>query len=250
MSDDWEIYPSTRDGHLVWTSFDRGLAAEIALVVPRTCVRLCLDLRAPSPKGMPDASEFDDLNRFEDALVPFVEERGGLYAGRSTVQGQRWFICYAEIFERDLQAFSERMRTETGYDATWQRTDDPERRAYWDELFPTANDESVIQDLKAFEAVRSCGDSGTQPRPIVHWAYFPDRVAASTFEAFVRQQGYLSLGIEKTTEANTPFSVRFERTDTPALGEFTQSNVHLRRRASELGGTYDGWETKVIKDGA
>ena len=48
MSDNWEIYSCTLGGHLAWISFDRGLAQEMAHVVPRTCVRLHVPLRDPS----------------------------------------------------------------------------------------------------------------------------------------------------------------------------------------------------------
>ena len=249
MSDDWESYPRNRDVSLTWISFDRGLAAEIALVVPTTCVRLSLHVRSPSPNGMPAKAEFDALNRIEDMLVPFVEERGGIYAGRMTARRVRTFLCYAELPERDIRAFCDSVSRDPGYALAVDREHDPTRRGYWDELFPTEDDDSLIQDMKVFEALRSSGDDGTRPRRIDHWAYFPDRPAAEAFEVWiVKEHGYVSGGIERTSEPATPFQLRFHRHDIPAVGDFTRANVRLRRRAKLLQATYDGWETLVVRD--
>lgn len=248
MSDNWEIYPCTMGEHLAWISFDRGLAQEIEHIVPRTCLRLRVTLREPSPKGMPGKSEFDVLNQFEDTLVPFIEERGGLYAGRITTNGKRYFICYAEIGAADLQTFCDRQTAELGYAIAVSRQHDPGRRAYWDDLYPKPDDDSVIQDLKVFEALLSNGDAGNQPRRIDHWAYFPSRKAAEAFEQWTKESGYLSGGMEQTHETANPFNVRFHRIETPCVGDFTNANILLRRKAKELNGTYDGWESIVIKD--
>ena len=248
MTDNWESYAASIGKHLAWISFDRGLAQEIAHVVPQTCLRLRVALRDPSPRGMPGKSEFEALNRLEDTLVPFIEDRGGLYAGRVTSQGHRHFICYADIGAADLQAFCDRQVTELGYDIAATREHDPGRRAYWDELYPKPDDDSVIQDLKVFEALRSTGDGGGQPRRIDHWACFVSHRTASTFRAWTIEQGYNADGIERTHETVNPFHVRFNRIDTPCVGAFTNANILLRRKARELDGTYDGWETIVVKD--
>jgi hypothetical protein len=250
MSDNWESFSCSLSGQLAWISFDRGLAQEIEHVVPKTCLRLRLNLRDPSPKGMPGKSEFDVLNRFEDTLVPFIEERGGLYAGRLTTQGHRHFICYGEIGAADLQSFCDRQSAELEYAIAVTREHDPEYRAYWDDLYPKPDDDSVIQDLKVFEALRSNGDGGSQPRRIDHWAYFPNGKAAEAFAFWANGLGYASERMERSNETANPYQVRFHRTDTPSVGEFTNANIVLRRKAKDLNGTYDGWETIIVKDSA
>jgi hypothetical protein len=250
MSDNWEIYPCTMGEHLTWISFDRGLAQEIEHIVPQTCLRLRIVLREPSPKGMPGKSEFDVLNQFEDTLVPFIEERGGLYAGRITTQGHRHFVCYAEISTADLQAFCDRQTAELGYAIATSRRHDPDRRAYWDDLYPKPDDDSLIQDMKVFEALRSNGDGCEHPRRIDHWAYFPDRKAAGQFSAWIAEQGFTVERIERSNETANPYQIRFHRTDTPCAGDFTNANILLRRKAKDLNGTYDGWETIIVKDSA
>ena len=248
MSDNWESYPCNLGEHLAWISFDRGLAEEIAHIVPQTCLRLHVALSDPSPKGMPGKPEFEVLNRLEDTLVPFIEERGGLYAGRLTSQGHRHFICYADIGATDVAAFCDRQSADLGYAIAVTREHDPGRRAYWDDLYPKPDDDSVIQDKKVFEALHSNGDVGEASRRIDHWAYFPDRKAAETFAAWLKGHGYSSDGIQQTQEAANPFNVRFHRLDTPCVGAFTTANILLRRKAKELDGIYDGWETIVVKD--
>ena len=117
------------------------------------------------------------------------------------------------------------------------------------EGYNTLDDDSLIQDMKVLQALRANGDIGETPRRVDHWAYFPNRAAAAAFETWIASQGYTSQGIERANEATNPFQIRFHRLETPSPGDFTSANVDLRRRAKELGGAYDGWETLVIKVG-
>jgi hypothetical protein len=43
------------------------------------------------------------------------------------------------------------------------------------------------------------------------------------------------------------FRVRFSNEGTLRLPDITSHTIALRRKASELGGDYDGWETPVCK---
>lgn len=248
MSDDWDSYSRASAVPLAWISFDRGLGQEIEHIVPRTCLKLHVSLRAPSPAGMPGKAEFDALNRIEDALVPFVEERGGTYAGRLTAQGRRTFVCYAEIQQQDMDTWCREIAGALGYEMTAERRHDPKRQTYWQDLYPTPDDDSLIQDRKVFEALSSSGDDGSRPRRIDHWACFPRGNAAEAFAGWIVRHGYALDAVTSTHEAANPFHVQFHRVDTPSIGEFTTANIHLRRMARQWNGVYDGWETIVVKD--
>ena len=248
MSDNWEFYACTLGDARAWISFDRGLATEIEATVPKTCVRLQLAFHDPRPAGQPGQEEFDRLNEIEDLLVPFIEDRGGLYAGRITSRGRRTFVCYAEISAADMTAFGAKIAAAFGYTPEWRREHDPEHRAYWDDLYPSPEDDSVIQDLKVIGALADNGDACEQARRVDHWAYFPSKAAAEAFVAWAAGQGYVSDAIERSSEPTNPYQVRFHRVETPSVGDFTAANILLRNRTRDLGGAYDGWETMIVKD--
>ena len=58
-------------------------------------------------------------------------------------------------------------------------------------------------------------------------------------------RGY-SLDAADTTD-DGKFRVRFAHKGTLRLPDITSHTIALRRKASELGGDYDGWETPVCK---
>jgi len=99
--------------------------------------------------------------------------------------------------------------------------------------------------LGVIDALQKHGDDGTASRRVNHWAYFPSKAAAEKFSRWAQERGY-ALDSGNPTEGGK-FSVRFGHEGTVQLADITSHTIALRRRASELGGDYDGWEARVCK---
>jgi hypothetical protein len=132
-----------------------------------------------------------------------------------------------------------------GYELRFVVKPDANRDGYWQDLFPSNDDWQVILDLRVIESVGKHGDDGTASRRIDHWAYFPAREGAERFSQWVRERGYILDETDTTDEGK--FRVRFAHEGTLRLSDITSHSIALRRKASELGGDYDGWETPVCK---
>jgi hypothetical protein len=95
------------------------------------------------------------------------------------------------------------------------------------------------------EALEKHGDDGAASRRIDHWAYFPTQQVAEQFRQWVQEHGYQSE--ESCPADDSNYQVQFAHEGTLRLSDITSHTIALRRKVSELGGDYDGWETPVCK---
>lgn len=245
MSDDWIYYPCQMREHRASTFYDHGIRETIDQIAPPQLLKARVTFKNPRPDGLSSSEEYQRLCDLEDELQAVVKQHSSLYVGRVSVGGHRYF----HIFTGDSDAdWSSRLRTigeHHGYELRFVLKPDPVRDGYWRDLFPSDDDWQVILDLRVLESLENQGDDGTSSRRIDHWAYFPSQTAAEQFSQWTRGQGYTVDSTDITEDSK--FRVRFAHEGTVQLREITFHTIALRRKASELGGDYDGWETPVCK---
>src|SRR6202008_1363232 len=98
------------------------------------------------------------------------EALGGLFVGRTTRPHLRSMYYYAQVDGAKLGAICNEIRLRHGYDLSWYLATDNDHSAYFEELYPTEEDWSVISDLAVFESLRTRGDTCQRLRKIHHWA--------------------------------------------------------------------------------
>jgi hypothetical protein len=245
MSDQWIFFPCQMGEHRASIFYDHGIRDSIDTIAPPHLLKVRVAFKQPRPDGMPANEEFESLTAFEDALQALVQQHESLYVGRVTVDGHRHFYIYSPDSE---QAWSTRLTTiaaSSGYAVSSAYQPDDSRNGYWKELFPTEDDWQVIKDLGVIEAIQKEGDDGTASRQIDHWAYFPSHDTAEQFSQWLGERSYSSGDSDAADDGK--ICVRFSHEGTVQLADITSHTIALRRRASELGGDYDGWETPVCK---
>jgi Regulator of ribonuclease activity B len=90
------------------------------------------------------------------------------------------------------------------------------------------------------------GDEITAAREIEHWVYSPDAIARGRFLARLDVLGFTVQALWDAA-TTTGCGVRFSRIDIPSFLGIDAVTLPLYQAASEAGGDYDGWETRVIK---
>lgn len=248
MSDQWIFFPCQMGENRAFIFFDHGIRENIDTIAPRLLLKVRLAFKQPRSDGMPGNDEFPRLKSFEDALQNLAQQHESVYVGRITVDGHRHFYIYTTDSEEAWSAQLDALGQSNGYELAFDLKPDEQRKGYWDDLFPTDDDWQVINDLRVIETVEKHGDDGTASRCIEHWAYFLSAADAETFAQWVNERGYRSA--TTSLEDNRKHSVRFSHTGTLRLQDITSHTIALRRKASELGGDYDGWETPVCKPSA
>ena len=245
MSDDWKFYPCQMGEHTAFVFFDYGVHEAIDATAPPQLLKVRLAFRQPRDDGLPTNDEFEQLTALEDDLQALAAQHDGLYVGRVTVGGHRYFHIYTPDSDEDWAVRLQVLGARHDYPLSFLLTPDESRDGYWQELFPSEDDWQVIQDLDVLRVLEENGDDGSASRRIDQWAYFPSQSAANEFRGWVQEQGYSVEQSEAAEDGQYP--VRFWHEGTVLLPDITSHTIALRRRASELEGSYDGWETFVCK---
>jgi hypothetical protein len=244
MSDEWIFFPCQMGECRAFIFYDHGIRDSIANA-PSQLLKVRATFKQPLPNGLPANEEFQRLTQLEDALQALVQDKKSIYVGRVTVDGHRHFYIYTAESEAEWSLGLDQLGAQHDYPLGYVLKTDEGHDGYWKELFPTDDDWQVIQDLRVIETLEKEGDDGSASRCIDHWAYFPSYPAAQEFSEWAKGQGYGSSSTEVTDDSK--FRVRFSHEGSVRLDDITSHTIALRRKASELGGDYDGWETPICK---
>ena len=245
MSDEWVFYPCQMGEHRASIFYDHGIQKDIDQIAPPQLLKVRLTLRDQRPDGLPSSDEYPALVALGDDLQALADARRSIYVGRITVAGHRYFHIFTSEPEATWSSTLSDLGKRHGYVLQFVLSPDEQREGYWRDLFPSEDDWQVIKDLRVLDVLAKQGDNGSMSRRIEHWAYFPSSTAAEQFSLWVQTQGY-ELGSVSTDE-DGELRVRFFHDGSCQLSDITSHTIALRRKASDLGGDYDGWETPVRK---
>jgi regulator of RNase E activity RraB len=244
MSDRWEYYPCAMGGAQASILVDVGISEEIGELPPHL-LRLRIPFRDPVENGMPSQDEYQELVDFEDQLMSWLGTHQSTLLGRVSVQGHRHFLIATP--EPDETTWGQRlvaMQNELAYEIAFLTEPDGVEQAYWEELFPSADDWQVIKDLRVLETLRRHGDDETAVRTVEHWAYFPIESAAEDFSSWAKEEGYHVDPAELQEDGQ--YCVHLSHDGTVELPDITSHTIRLHRQVDACGGEYDGWATAVV----
>jgi hypothetical protein len=248
MSDTWQFYPCTVGDHAASIMLDTGISDSIK-DLPFTLAKVCIHYKTPNENGLPTRDEYDAAIEIEDALTAFAEEVGDSYVGRVTMNGHRDFYVYTSRADKDWDGFVTNLARQSGYRLAYFTTADHGHQAYWNELYPSADDWRVINDMAVLQNLETHGDDGTASRNFDHWCYFENEAAAQPFIAWATSDRF-KLNVESSGVGDDgQFCVYLQHHGVAELQELSSHTIALRRKAEEFGGDYDGWETEVMKTG-
>ena len=222
-----------------------GIANSIHLA-PAFLAKLRLAYKAPKENGLPSKEEFEQVSAIEDRIEAFSKEGHDWYVGRVTVGGRRVFYVYTSRDESSWRQFLEQLEVESGYDLRLTYGEDPERKGYHDDLYPTDDDWQVINDLQVIENLESHGDDGSEPRKIDHWICFDDEPSSKDFVIWAESDSFTEEPGQSHVTDDGRYCVRLFHHGTVKIDDISRHTLALRRKAAELGGDYDGWETLIL----
>jgi len=246
MEDNWLTYAAQMGENQAWITFNQGYAESADADARTNCLQIRVAFRNPTDYGLPTNEEFPALCALDESLDTAITAAGGVYVGRIAVGGHRYFYYYADGREQSFTALIDRAAEESGYRLQHLWEPDPDKKNYWDDLYPTADDWRVIKDLGVLEALGERGDNKDTSREVLHWAYFPSSESAEGFKSWVLAQSYKLIHVGPADGGDgEDYLVQYSHSGTMSLGDITHHTIGSGRKARELGGRYDGWETSV-----
>lgn len=246
MLDAWNTFPTQIGDNRAFITYNHSYA-EIAEKDKRDfLLKVCVKIKNPNPVGMPTSEEFPALSAVDEELDDSLTKKGAIYVGRITVDGNRYFHFYIDFPEQTASETIDNVSKQTSYKLQYSYKKDSAKDGYWKDLYPTSDDWQLIQDMKVLDALKKNRDTPSKPREVFHWAYFLDMKAANNFGEWAKSNHYKLISIE-TTDDKKKIGVRFSHVGTMTLEDITHHTIGLNRKAKEIEGDYDGWETSVEK---
>jgi roadblock/LC7 domain-containing protein len=246
MLDVWYTFPTQMGDHRAFITYNHGYA-EVAEKERRDfLLKVRVEIKKPTSGGMPTNEEFPSLSAVDEKLDDSLTMKGAVYVGRITVDGHRYFHFYVDMPEKSASETIDNVSAQTSYKLQYSYTRDTAKDGYWKDLYPTSDDWQVIQDMKVLDALKKNGDMPDRPREVFHWAYFLEMKTANKFGEWAKSNHYKLISVE-FTEGKKQVGVRFSHMGTMVLEDITHHTIGLNRKAKEMNGDYDGWETSVEK---
>ena len=229
-----------------WITYNHGYADVAKADKRNNHLRVSVGFNSPNEYGLPTNEEFPQISALDESLENAIKKLGGVYVGRITVGGYRYFYYYIDNTEETAQNEVAKIAKSSNYKLQHLWEADPDKKKYWNELYPTDDDWQVIEDLKVLDALKEKGDKKDKKREVFHWAYFPTMDNATRFKDWAIEKNYKIIGFGKTDDKNE-YMVQYSHIGTMNLGDITHHTISANRKARELDGSYDGWETSVEK---
>jgi hypothetical protein len=241
VEEDWDFYPARVDDEPASIYLNLALARIAPKSAQPNMAYVRVKMRQPRPDGLSSDEEFGTLSAIEDALVEAVSTSGNsTFAGRNTSSGNRDFYFYTADPAAFALSVRKAMARVPAYQFEIGGRQDPKWTAYFEFLYPSADDLERIGSRRIRDNLASRGDDLSKPRKVQHLAYLPSVEKAEELRDHLLTQGF-KVG-EPEIEAGT-VTLSFERTDAPE--RIDELVVAIARRVRELGGEYDGWGCEV-----
>jgi len=241
----WKFFPCQIGSDIAFIYVDVAADKDIRRA-PASLVKVRLTYKAPRPNGLPASAEFEAVRAIELSLERFARRGKDRYVGRITRGGYRVFYFYTRRKKNVWGEQLDRLAHKSGYEFALSLKSDRRHAGYLKELYPTPDDWQVITDISVVEALRREGDSESVRRRIDHWAHFPTAKAAAKFVRWALTGPLKHDARASGVVEDGKHGVRLYHVGTTRQKELSHHTIQLNRKATELGGQYDGWETRVV----
>ena len=245
INDHWETFPATMGENRVWISYNQSYSKIAKSDSRNNSIQIRIKIKKPTEYGMPTNEEFPALLSLDESLEVAITDIGGIYVGRLTVGGYRYFYYYVARSEKNIKNIVTNMANSSKYKIQMEWSIDPKKKEYWNNLYPTSDDIQVIQDMKVLDALMENGDLKDRKREVQHWAYFAKEDDSNKFKDWILEQGYMLVfsGLSEKQD----YLIKYTHNGTMHLSDITHHTIKSNRMARKLEGRYDGWETSVEK---
>lgn len=247
--DHWESYSGNRDGEVALILYNAGIGSVLGQLPEKDCIVFSFHLKEPGPDGLPQSEEGKVIFDMDDAFGALIASSGAHDLGRLSVAGKRdLYIAAGENAELLGRALVDEAG-KFGYSADFQVGRGALSEIYFQVLSPTREEQLLLGDQNVLRQLADAGDIATKVRQVDHWAYFPTQEAADAFAAWAVENGYSNVAVAEAAAAaaDLPLVVRSSHEGTMLADDISRHTLAQFRRADELGGSYDGWETMVMR---
>jgi regulator of RNase E activity RraB len=124
--------------------------------------------------------------------------------------------------------------------------EDPEWEQYQD-LFPPDEAIEEYNDRRVIQALTERGDRLERDRPVNHILMLPSNDAADQAARAAAKLGYQESDRHESPQDELPITLQLTKSHNVEIETITQRRGELAELVASLEGTYDGWESPIVK---
>lgn len=249
--DNWEVYIGKYKNGPGSVTVDMGLSGNDTLRKSHPYLLVfTINAKDCDAKGFPTADEFVTLYKMADSVEAVVKTTPrGFLAG--TFTNDCYYQCYYYMADTALLRPALQVMLQKYfplYVTNLRIEGDPTYHAYQNFLYPTPAMQDYIADQKVILQLRQLGDNLQEPHRLEHFLYFKTKEDRERFIHYARSEGFsIEHQMSYDRKWELPFELRIYKTQMADIESVQSTTKVLRKKAAELNGQYDGWQTGVIK---
>ena len=202
-----------------------------------------------SPDGLPEKDEFDMLYKISDRIKYVLDSiKKNKFAGTFSYQCERNDYYYL------TDTVGIRKVLESAYIAAFPKykysiniRKDEQWEAYLTFLYPNDETFEYMSNQKVILKLTEEGDDLAKPRQVDHWLYFKTAADRDKFIAYALKEKFKVESKQFNKDLQLNYQLQISRIDNVNIDSISKITIELRKKAKELNGAYDGWETFVVK---
>jgi hypothetical protein len=249
QEDHWEAYLARYEKGVGSTLVNMSLKEDASIKEYPYLLKAGVKLLNCSVEGLPLKKEFDVLYAISDKIKSKIDSsKKNKQAGTFSYQCARNDYYYISDTDHIRSALETVFKTYfPNYEYTIDIKADPGWDAYLTFLYPNEETMEYIENEKVIMHLTKEGDDLSKSRPVDHWLYFKTQADRESFLKYALQEKYKIESKEYIEKRPLHYQLHLSRTDKVDIVSISSITIKLRRKAKELNGAYDGWETFVIK---
>ena len=248
QEDIWDVYMAQYEKGRGSTVINMSLKENAPMKQYPYLLKTGVRLIKCSEDGLPTQEELNVLNRISDRIKSIIDSNiKNIPTATFSYQCER--IDYYYIFDtmeirKHLESTYQQEFPDYKYSINFRY--DKNWDAYLMFLYPNEETYEYMNNEKVILNLTKAGDNLSKPRQVDHWLYFKTEADRNKFIPYVLKEKYKVESKKISKDSKLKYQLQISRIDYVDIVSISKITIELRKKAKDLNGEYDGWETFVI----
>jgi hypothetical protein len=249
QEENWDVYMAQYEKGVGSTIINMSLKNSAPIKEFPYMLKTGVKLINCSVEGLPAKEEFDVLYAISDKVKSVIDSNlKNKAVGTFSYQCERidyYYVSDTNRIRKLLESAYQKNFPDYKYSITFRK--DSSWEAYLEFLYPNEETYEYMTNDKVILNLIKEGDDLSKPRQVDHWLYFKSEADRDNFIPFAVLEKYKVESKEFLKDSKLKYKLQISRMDKVDVGSISKITLELRKKAKQLNGVYDGWETFVIR---
>lgn len=248
MPEDWNLFERNTSNEPMMVFMNTGLKEKAPIEGVSRLIAVIFNMYSLwDVAGNTSRGAQDLFYGLEDKLMRRMQDSNqALYVGRISVQNKMELYFYANESEDWELRLAEIMADFPSFRYYTSVKEDPGWSFYLEDMYPSPLEEQWMRNAKISYALNRHGDQADIVREVEHWLHFASKMSMDEVKGKARNLGYLVVNADlDTTKTVNPYILQLRKKHALDLTTVNEVTKELFTMATEAGGMYDGWGTRL-----